>query len=283
MSSKPSSLPSLRIVAIPRSSKLDLGPRKVVDTDYETVTPPVSPVVDDSKHALGEVSSSVVTAMIRMGGHSGKGKGKGRNALKGDGTTFSLLSQTIPHMKFRFPDNVPYKFVQTYELLAYMTQSNSSFTSFGLALTSNQINQFSSFAAIFDQYKVTEIEVWILPRHTNPLSVASAANVGLLYSVIDYDNTGSTATALACEQYSNCVVSPSYQGHYRKFRPHIAIANYAGSFSGYSNEPMGWVDTSTSTTQMYAIAGGVSPSDATTDEQVYDFILRLHVEFRNTK
>lgn len=235
---------------------------------------------EEKKECPGEVRSLAVSSMmVRSHG----GKGKGAKSLKGDGTTFSLTAQTIPFMKYKFPDNKPFKFIQSYEVLAFVTQSNASFTFASYAPTSSNINQFSSFAAVFDQYRVSEIELWLLPRHTNPLSVSSTGNTGLLYTVIDYDDASSLSTALAFEQYSNCVVSPTYVGVYRKFKPHIAVANYAGSFTGYSNVVMGWVDCSTTGTVMYGVKIGCSVCDATSDEQVFDVVARYHVEFRNVR
>jgi hypothetical protein len=228
-------------------------------------------------------SSSSITAMVhsklRMGGRM---KG-GSKSLKGDGTTFSLTAQTIPHMKYRFPDNAPYKFIQTSETLATLTQSNSAFVGYAVLYTSSNINQFSSFSAVFDQYKITQFELWVLPRHTNPLSVSSTGNVGLLYSLVDYDDAATPTGAAYCEQYSNCVVSPSYEGHYRRAVPHIAVANYAGTFTGYTNMPCPWIDCSTTACQFYCMKIGVSQCDATSDEQIYDLITRVHVEFRNVR
>jgi len=223
------------------------------------------------------------SALIRTGG---RGRSHGSKAMAGDGTTFSLTAQTIPHMKFAYPDNKPYRYVQTYESLAAITQVNTGFTQVAQYWNAGIINQFSSFSAIYDQYQIEYVEIWILPRHTNPLSVSSTGNTGLLYSIVDYDDASATPnTALGFEQYTNCVVSPSYEGHYRKLIPHVAVANYAGTFTGYSNVPSNkiWIDCVTTATQFYGVKIGVSPCDATSDEQVYDFILRTHVAFRNVR
>jgi hypothetical protein len=270
-----------------------VDPVNAVDAPYETVTPPCSPVVDpcrvesDLKDAPVTVTSStalsLASALIRTGGKA-KSRTKG-GSLKGDGTSFSLTAQTIPFMKYRFPDNKPHKFVQTFEVLAGLTQSNTGFANTSVTPTSGYINQFSSFAAVFDQYQLELVEIWILPRHTNPLSVSSTGNVGLLYSVIDYDDGSALTTSLAFEQYENCVVSPSYEGQYRKFIPHVAVANYAGSFTGYSNVPANkiWIDCATTGTQFYGLKSGVSACDSTSDEQVFDYIIRMHVAFKNVR
>jgi len=250
--------------------------------EKEPMTLSESPI--EMKTSSSSPSSALLaSALIRTGG---KGRGRGSKTMAGDGTTFSLTAQTIPHMKYKFPDNKPYRYVQTFESLAVLTQSNTGFTQVAQYWNSTLINQFSSFAAIYDQYQVELCEIWILPRHTNPLSVSSTGNVGLLYSVIDYDDaSGTPNTSIGFEQYSNCVVSPSYEGHYRKLIPHVAVANYAGSFTGYSNVPANkiWIDCATTSTQFYGVKVGVSACDATSDEQVYDFILRTHVAFRNVR
>lgn len=227
------------------------------------------------------MGSSLTAALIRT--KSGGGKKSKTKSLTGDGSTWAPASQSIPHMKYRFPDNKEFRFIQTSELLAALVQSNVGFTGYSASFSSAAIIQFSSFSAVFDQYKLTMIELWIVPRHYSTSSPVAASDYGLLYSVVDYDDSTNLTTPSAFEQYENCVVSPSTNGHYRKFVPHMAVASYGGTFTQYANQPFGWVDCASTGTIGYGVKMGVSACDATSDTNTYDLIYRIHVSFRNVR
>jgi hypothetical protein len=215
--------------------------------------------------------------------HATKGKGKSKQAGdKNDGEVFSTLSQTMPHMKMKFPDNKPYKVCQTYEALALLTSSNVAFTNGAYFTNLNNITQVASFAALFDQYKIDKVEQWILPR--NPSSATGAAVYrGLLYSVVDYDDASALSAASDYLGYANCVVSPATEGHYRVYKPHIAVAAYGGAFTSYNNKEPDWVDTGYPAVQHYGLKIGIGASDAAADEVVIDLVTRVHFEFRNLR
>jgi hypothetical protein len=261
--STPKPTPLARAVALLK--ELEEDPVEVKSTPMEVDTAPSS--------------SLLAAAMIRTGGT----RSKGSKALAGDGTVWSINSQAIPRMKFKYPDNQVFKFVQTSELLGALSQSNIAFTGTAASFSAAAVNQFSSFAAVFDQYKITEIELWIVPRHAVSPTTASTTNDGLLYSVVDYDDSTALTTAAAHEQYTNCVVSSSTSGHYRRFIPHVAMANYAGTFTGYTNSGPVWIDCNTTGTLQYGVKFGVSACDVAGNANAYDLIYRLHVEFRNVR
>lgn len=224
---------------------------------------------------------SLFAAMAKTSGANRKGKGK--KSLKGDGDTFSVTAEKIPHMSFRFPDNKPYSIVQTYESLAILTSSSATFVGNGVYFDLSAVNQSSSLTAVFDQYKIKMVEIWIIPR--NPLSgtLSASEDRGLLYSVVDYDDANVLGSAGLYENYSNCVVSSAIIGHYRKFVPHAALAAYSGTFTSYTNEANMWIDSGSPAVQFYGVKIGVSQADIAADVVVYDAIIRLNVSFRNVR
>jgi hypothetical protein len=266
-----------------------------------SLSPPTSLTINDSHYVLLDTSlpsdqvpdekspapsSSSSLAISRINIHSGKMRGasrKGKSKMsKNDGKSFSLLSGLIPNMKFRFPDNKPFKYVQTYENLGALTQSATLFAATVTEAVLSNLPQYTSFTAIFDQYRFSLIEHWVLCR--NP-QIASGATVnqGLLYTVVDYDDASLTLNSGFFEEYTNCVVTPAYDGHYRTYVPHIATAAYSGSFTSYANETAPWLDCASPNIIHYGLKTGVSAADVAADCHVYDILTRVHVEFRNVR
>jgi len=226
-------------------------------------------------------SSSLGLALVKTAARSRNGRG-GRN-LPGDGTTWSLVSMTMPRMKMKFPDNKEFRFVQSYENLVFLVQSNLAAVAGGCQQTASQITQYLSLSAVFDQYRINSAETWLIPR--NPTyNESNTTNRGLLYSVVDYDDSASLANVGAAEAYSNCVVSPSTMGHYRHYVPHIAVAAYgAGVFTSFANSKPLWIDAASGGVLHYGTKYIVSPCDIVGDEVTYDLITRLDVSFRNVR
>jgi len=251
---------------------------KPADTPLEVkdgeIFPPKKIIALGTERTLGMVSLAI------SGGR--KGHTKGKKALKGDGTVFSTISQIMPFMKFRFPDNKVYKVTQLVEVISALGSSNVAFSTDARNFTYNALPQQVSFTAVFDQYRITEIEFWVVPRNPNS-ATGAAVNRGLLYTVIDYDDSTTLGNGALFEDYSNCVVSPATEGQYRRFVPHTATAAYAGAFTSYQNNEMQWFDTSFPAVQHYGVKIGVSTCDSAANEVGYDYMIRYHLDFRNLR
>lgn len=179
-------------------------------------------------------------------------------------------------------DNRIYRFVQTNEpgnILNSVTGVASGATK---TWSSADINQFSSFAAVFDQYKIEAVEVWITPY--GPASAPGynpTANAVQYCSVIDYDDANNFTTLAQAMQYQNCTTTSCQQGHYKRFRPHIAVGAYTGSvFTGFQNKDADWIDSATTAVVHYGIKIVVSPTTSNQDAK-FDVTTRVHVAFRN--
>jgi len=233
-----------------------------------------------------EVKMDKVLALTPTMVVAARSKGrKSKKSLAGDGIVWSVVSQGMPHIKLKFPDNKPFKIVQTTQNLGIITSSNTIFSNFGNAFSVSNLNQIASLQNLFDQYRIDLIECWIQPRNPSSSAGSATLNRGLLYSVIDYDNSTATSfAALDYESYSNCVVSSAVCGQYRKFQPHTAVATFqtsGASFTGYQNETNQWIDSAYPTVQHYALKVGVSTCDVAADEVSYDLITRYTVSWRN--
>jgi hypothetical protein len=202
---------------------------------------------------------------------------------KPDGLTWSIFSQATPRFGStgRF-DNKPYNIIQTTNTDVsgagspiFTTSASPSFYGANITLA-NQMPQYANFTAAFDQYRIMEVEAWITPRPNSATPDTSGAN---LYSVIDYDNSTTPTSISSFGQYTNAIVTPLTNGHYRKFKPHIAMAAYQGTFVGFVNQTDQWIDSTNTTVQYYGIKVGAEVTTATT-YSVY-MTYRVWVQFRN--
>jgi hypothetical protein len=187
-----------------------------------------------------------------------------------------MASGVFPHFtRVQSMDNRPYCFTQSLNLGTLYTTSVTVPTSSGFSFGAGNISQFSNFAAIFDQYRFSSVEVWVIP-----LSSASLGNdtVGFLYSAVDYDNATAISTTNIAQR-TDVMVSTHTQGHYRRFVPHCAVATYSGSaFTQFANEAAPWIDCSSTGVQHYGL---LTSSDITSAAIAVTLLVRINVEFRN--
>jgi hypothetical protein len=177
-------------------------------------------------------------------------------------------------------DNQKHTFIQSSIQGNVMTSNAAVPTTYAKSFTSADILQFSSFASIFDQYKIDFVEVWFTP-YGAALNANYNANVRI-YTVVDYDdaNTGSLTPA-TMQEYTNCVTTRCTEGHYIKFKPHQAKAIYGGTFTAFGNEPAGWIDCASTAASMYGVKALIEPTSSAGDLKI-DLVSRITVSFRNT-
>jgi hypothetical protein len=171
-----------------------------------------------------------------------------------------------------------------YKVSQSLVLANAVVTSVALAtfatfsFTLSVLDQVSSLVAVFDQYRIDEIEFWLFPHLSS--NNAASGNPGLLATVVDYDDTNALTTFAQALDYTNCVTSSGLMGHYRRFRPHVATAAYSGAFTSFANEERKWLDAASPGIIHY----GIKTASATTSSvETYDAIVRYHVSFRNVR
>jgi hypothetical protein len=158
---------------------------------------------------------------------------------------------------------------------AWSTTSTIVETDNAFYFSVSNIPQISSFTALFDQYRVTLLEVWVYPQiPTVPTTAGSSA--GTFYSCVDLDDV-STVTGTQMLDYENVVISHGIDGHYHRWKPSVAIGAYAGGFSAFVNEVSPWVDMAGTSVQHYGLKTAFS---ITSQAYAFDLICRAHVEFR---
>jgi hypothetical protein len=254
---------------------------KTVPTAQKVTVPTVSTTtVDGPEGDIGDskATTSPITAptpsMLRATGRRtpsmGRKAGKADKVFPADGPTAMIPPKTVF-------DNQVYRIVQEWTYPAWLVSSSVAEANVAAFFSLIDSAQSASLQAVFDQYRISMVEVWLIPR----LTVAFTANInaGLLYSVVDYDDAA-PVNVLGLQQYSNCLVGRGTCVHYRKFKPHAAVAAYAGAFTSYANETAPWLDCGSPNIQHYGFKAGVTTTDTTYN---WDLVARLQFDFRNVR
>jgi hypothetical protein len=143
---------------------------------------------------------------------------------------------------------------------------------------------YTEFTSLFDQYRIVMVRVVYRPRWNFSAIASASSDINpLLITVLDYDD----ASALTITQMLNY---PSYKetrfdkDHARCIKPRIALGAYAGTFTGFANEPASWIDCGSPGVQhygvKYAVSGGVIGQTALMD---YSTEVEYFLEFRQVR
>jgi hypothetical protein len=200
------------------------------------------------------------------------------------------VDQLVPYVQHIYTDKLTLpprvesilRVTKTTEQLAAINQSATTpvADSFSFYL-SNVCNDYSSYTAIFDQYRILALEVMFTPQ-ANEALITSAQPTGQYATVIDYDDNTNLGSMAAALNYANCIVSPMTGSQRRCFKPRVASALYNGSFVGYGNIAAPWIDCSTSNVVHYGIKT-FTDTGYSGAIQVINVTIRAVIEFRATR
>jgi len=165
---------------------------------------------------------------------------------------------------------------QTQQYADYATLATSSSggeVDFVQAFRFSDLGSVSGFQAVFDQYWIYMIDIWLWP--SNPPVSGSFGSAARYLTVIDFDDVSSLSAA-ALLQYSNCTELSANSAVMRSFTPHIALL---GQSSGNINVPSTWIDcAAASSVPHYGIKGAIF---STAISFTLNLRARFHIRFRN--
>lgn len=243
-----------------------------------SATPASSSSKDDG------VDGKSLVVLVR---NSATAKGRSRGTMSGvmkrgtrtlkfrDGIVFNSIGRPL---MIKVPtNNAVFRVIQSFEP-AVITSSTSVPTFTGSAYTVGTLDQASTLIALFDQYKIERIEVWMIPRvSTNGIGTG---NPGLFHSVIDFDDFNVLGTVAQALDYTNVVMGSGLDGHYRTWVPHVATAAYSGAFTSFANETAPWIDAASASVQHYGLKTAWTVTDLAL---TMDVVVRLHTAWRNVR
>lgn len=200
------------------------------------------------------------------------------------------VDQLVPYIQHIYTDKLTLpprvetilRVTKTTEQLAFINQSASTPVADSMSFTLASIcNDYSSYTAIFDQYRILALEVMFTPQ-ANEALITSAQPTGQYATVIDYDDNTNLGNMAAALNYANCIVCPMTSSQRRCFKPRVASALYNGSFVGYGNIAAPWIDCSTSNVVHYGIKT-FCDTGYSGAIQVINATIRAVIEFRATR
>lgn len=176
-------------------------------------------------------------------------------------------------------DGEVYNAFDSYENLAALSSSATVPTFVGSAITAGGLSNFPDMSAAFDQYRIRAVQYNFYPRTVSVNNNSSI--VGLVHSVIDFDDASAPTSIAQCLAYSNCYVCSGLTAFTRTFTPRLALAAYGGAFTQFANaDPHQWIDCASSNVQYYGLKTGWTVCDGVYH---YDTVIRVWIQYRNSR
>jgi len=102
----------------------------------------------------------------------------------------------------------------------------------------------------------------------------------MLYVITDFDDSATPSTISSLLSYSNCTAVSPGQEHRRIFKPRIAMAAYAGTFTSYANMPAStWIDAASPAVEHYGLKIGIEQCTSTNNAS-WKILARFKVDLR---
>jgi hypothetical protein len=163
----------------------------------------------------------------------------------------------------------------------FLVQSSSAFVGVAYNFALSQVTDSTQLLTVFDQYRVNAIEIFLRPV-AMPIT-ATVQPIGVMYTVIDYDDSTPLTTAVYMLAYDNCIATSTVESQRRCFKPRVANALYGGStFTSYGNERAPWIDSTSYTVPHYGLKAGVDQGNST-QLQTWSLVANVELEFRQAR
>jgi len=177
------------------------------------------------------------------------------------------------------PPGRVYKFTR-WAQYGNIATSTTLFTNFSWKFALNDLPNASEFTTLYDQYRIVHVVLHFICNMTQ--GIPSAANLGAMYVVKDFDDANLLSVNTDYLQYANCrVYNPLCRTRKVSIRPRIAVASYGGgAFTSYANQPSTFLDVASPSVEHYGIKVGFS---ATTVVISYQVVAQFQLEFKNPR
>lgn len=160
-------------------------------------------------------------------------------------------------------------------------------TNYGIEFRAADIPQFGNWGSLFDQYRINKIVLKLIPMaNVNQTGSVTTVNPGVVASVIDYDNGGTTLVALdQYEQYASCRISPVIKmspiTRILVPRVNIGVQNQGGAVVSGVNKGKQWIDCGLSTVAHHGVKIFVDKYATAGSAQTWQVFATYYLSFRN--
>lgn len=224
---------------------------------------------------LYQARVNLMKLMPALASSSVRGGQRTRNKkVKGSVTTNTEYAYDGPRPQLRRSIRLPQITVEMIVQQTAFTTSNVATVYYANYLTLSSFADYTSYTSLFDQYRIDEIEVWMQPFQSRYVTQAAT---GSWVTAIDLDDANTPTTIASVQAKAGAQETGGDSGHYHRWKPHVAVAEYSGAFASFGNAPAGWVDCASPGVQHYGIKSAIT---ATTNATAYTFIAKALVSFR---
>lgn len=205
------------------------------------------------------------------------------------------VTRAIPiYKRLRGSCNGIYKYKQTARSNALITaDTGTAYTAGAFKFTASQIPQWSSLAAIYDQFQIIKVSVMFLPQGQNSDNAyPDLYKIPTFYTVIDYNDaivpSASTAGIDELLQYDTFKLVQANRRLVRTFTPCIAVQLYQGGVvPGYQAKRRQWVNVDNGTAEHYGLKYVMAPVGNVPAGQYvtiqYQVFITYYINFKSVK
>lgn len=169
---------------------------------------------------------------------------------------------------------------------ATWTVTPGQFNGLSLQFILSALPNNSQFA-IFDQYRVTGVDVHVIPRQNVAWSAAAASagasiDQGPIIWAIDWDDAQPPASADEVLSKSTANSAAAFKDFhiFLKPKPSSLIYGAQGQAYGVMNG-MEWINMSNRTVPYYGVKLGITPGGLTSDPKLYiDYVVKYYIQLR---
>jgi len=140
----------------------------------------------------------------------------------------------------------------------------------------------SSFAALYEQYRITKVEVFFRAMYrANPIIDDTVCIIPLIFVAVDPNDISAWTVLTQAQYHENVTVVDDKEPICVRFEPSTATALYNGTFAGFGHTRNVWVDTSYNTVRYFGVKWAITGSGfAASHYQAWHVTVRETIQFR---
>lgn len=144
----------------------------------------------------------------------------------------------------------------------------------------------AEFTALYDQYQIKAVKITLIPRISGNFVTdnTSTAQMGNVWSVLDYDDGNTPANLAVLLQYQNLKRTRLGQVHTRYLKPAVTQEIYAtGIATAYSPKKNVWLDVANVNVEHYGMKLWLDAMPAGGVTVTYDATVKYYLAFKNVR
>lgn len=155
---------------------------------------------------------------------------------------------------------------------------------YGFVFQLSELSDYTSFTNVFDQFKITQVEVTFRPL-TLPSAPSTAPAYAFMWFAVDYDDANTPASVAAVTNYSNAVVVTPGRTASIRLVPTVNTVvnnNYTSTLANSGGIQRIWVNTLNSDMAWNGLKVGVAQSTST-NVTTWRLFCRYHISFQSCR